>query len=65
MFNGFDVVVANKKLSPNVHEGASGTILMCYSNNDYEVEFMDDDGESLDVLTVPGSVLKMLIPYKR
>lgn len=49
MFKEYDVVAANKKLSESVPVGASGTVLMCYSDNDYEVEFMDDNGESLDV----------------
>lgn len=65
MFKEYDVVAANKKLSESVPIGVSGTVSMCYSDNDYEVEFMDDNGETLDVLTVPGDSLTLLIPFKK
>lgn len=55
MFSDYDVVIAIKDLSTNVRKGAVGAILMCFENDDYEVEFIDEQGESLEVLTVPGS----------
>lgn len=34
---------------------------MCFENNDYEVEFVDSEGETLDVLTVAGKDLLKLM----
>ena len=65
MFKEYDVVIANKALSGSVYKGASGTVLICYPNDDYEVEFMEENGESLAVLTVAGNALTLQIPFKR
>lgn len=63
MFKEYDVVIANKVLSGAVYKGTSGTVLICYPNDNYEVEFMEENGESLDVLTVSGDALTLLIPF--
>ena len=59
MFNEYDVVVADKKLSDQVTVGCVGAILLCFDNGDYEVEFIDDHGESIETLTVPEHDLKL------
>lgn len=48
------VVRAKRDLSPNVREGAKGIIVMVYDENvtDYDVEFLDEAGNHLDLLTV-------------
>lgn len=48
----YDVVFAIRKLSPKVPKGSKGTVLMIYSPTDLEVEFVDTDGATLDVVTV-------------
>lgn len=59
IFNDYDVVISKKKLSEKVNSGCKGAILICYENNDYEVEFVDKHGESLEVLTVAGEDLSL------
>ena len=58
MFNEYDVVLAKRNLSQLVHLGCKGAVLICHGNDDYEVEFVDEDGDSLEVLTVSGVDLK-------
>lgn len=54
MYEELQVVRATKKLSDNVEIGCIGTVLYVYSGESrgYEVEFVNDDYETLDVLTV-------------
>jgi len=58
MFNEYDVVLAKVKLSDSVPAGCKGAILMCFDQDNYEVEFVDDAGESLEVMTVAGENLQ-------
>lgn len=51
MFKMYDVVIAKKDLE-NVPKGATGTILEVYGNDDYEIEFMNAEGQTLNLLTV-------------
>lgn len=50
----YDIVFSTKKLSENVPIGSKGTILMIYQapNIAYEVEFVDENNNTLDILTV-------------
>lgn len=54
MIKEYDVVVAKKDLSSNVVKGSKGAVVMVYHEPKlgYEVEFIDDSGYTLDVLTV-------------
>lgn len=54
MYELYEVVVAQKQLSEKVPKGTSGTVLLSYTSPyvAYEVEFVDLEGQSLDVLTV-------------
>ncbi|HFQ4805570.1 TPA: DUF4926 domain-containing protein [Vibrio vulnificus] len=54
MFNEYDVVISKRALSDKVYAGCKGAILMCFEGDDYEVEFIDEDEETLEVLTVSG-----------
>jgi hypothetical protein len=52
MYSEYDVVIANKNLE-NVPKGSQGTVLIVHkSGKDYVVEFMDDEGNTINVLTV-------------
>ena len=56
MFSEYDVVKAARAIDDIVPEGTTGAILMIFNDaktREYEVEFVDDAGESLAVLTVP------------
>ena len=54
MFNEYDVVYTKVDLSPQIPKGSRGVVLMIFNNtpNDYEIEFVDEGGETLGVVTV-------------
>lgn len=62
MFDEYEMVIAVKDLNFNVLKGCVGTIVMIYDGTppQYEVEFFDDNRETLDVLTVNHSDLSHL-----
>lgn len=41
--------------------GTEGTIVLEYDGTAYEVEFVDSEGETIDVLTTPSDVLELAI----
>lgn len=54
MLKKYDIVRSLKNLNEIVLKGSKGTILIVYDDFPafYEVEFVDDFNETLDVLTV-------------
>ncbi len=51
-FKEYEVVIANKNME-TVPKGARGTILMIFEDGKYyEVEFVDENGNTYNVLTV-------------
>ena len=64
MFKEYDVVVSKIALSELVPAECSGAVLMCYDNDNYEVEFVDKKGETLDVLTVRGKDLELSVNFE-
>lgn len=61
-FLDYDVVKAARSLEENVPEGTVGAVLMVFEseNSRYEVEFVDCDGDSLEVLTVDEIDLELV-----
>ncbi|USX11994.1 DUF4926 domain-containing protein [Oxalobacteraceae bacterium OTU3CAMAD1] len=61
-FLDYDVVKAARSLEENITKGMLGAVLMVFESEDsrYEVEFIDCDGESLDVWTVDERDLELL-----
>lgn len=57
MFLEYEIVIAKRSLSEKIKAGCEGAILMCFDEDDYEVEFFDKNGDSLEVVTVSGSDL--------
>jgi len=57
MFNEHEVVRARRQLSEKVPQGARGTILLIHEHptRAYEAEFIDEEGSTIDVLTVTDS----------
>ncbi len=49
-----DVVEAKRNLNKNILKGCKGVVVFVYSNNAnlFEVEFVNEKNETLDVLTV-------------
>ena len=44
--------------------GTKGTIVCEYDGKAFEVEFFDDDGNTIDVFTTPVEVIELLIAHK-
>ncbi len=61
MFNEYDVVKIRQDMPEyNLVAGMTGTILMIYSDAPptYEVEFSDDEGDMVALLTLSGNDLE-------
>jgi len=52
MYKELQVVKAKRRLSEKVPEGCLGTIVYVYSAKVYEIEFVNKEGDTLEVLTV-------------
>ena len=50
----YDVIRAKEQLTDKVYKGCKGAVLMVFEGDTiaYEVEFIDGEGESLEVITV-------------
>ena len=44
----------------NLPAGTEGTIVLEYDGRAVEVEFFDEDGDTIDVLTVPADFLALV-----
>ncbi|WP_273127806.1 DUF4926 domain-containing protein [Bacillus weihaiensis] len=60
MFKELDVIRARRRLSPFVEFGTLGTIVLKHKENDYEIEFVDEQGQTLDLLTVNKNDIELL-----
>ncbi|MQA18799.1 DUF4926 domain-containing protein [Rugamonas rivuli] len=60
-FLDYDVVKSVRSLNKNVPKGTLGAVLMVFesTNSRYEVEFVNDAGDSLAVLTVDEKDLEL------
>ncbi len=47
-----------------VPAGTVGTIVLEYDGQNFEVEFVDSEGDTIDVLTTPASILELVVDYK-
>ena len=56
----YDVIRALVDLTESVKKGTLGTILLVYPDfpTSYEVEFVDNNGETLEILTVEANKIK-------
>ena len=63
MFQEYDVIIALHDINADVPKGTIGTVLLVHFDipSKYEIEFIDEQGNSLDVLTVQESE----IDYKK
>lgn len=55
------MVCAKKRLSNKVEEGVIGVVVHVYSQNVYEVEFMDENMNFIDLITVNEEEIEMMI----
>lgn len=60
MLNPFDSVIALVRLSERIKEGTHGVVLLVLDEERpmYEVEFVDEQGDSVEVLSVLGSTIQ-------
>jgi hypothetical protein len=65
MFNEFEVVRL-KRDQPGIKAGANGTVLMVYESPrvGYEVEFLDESGHTLALLSLYDDDLEAVIPHR-
>ena len=56
-------VVALKKDFHGIVKGTKGTIVSEYDGTQFEVEFVDSNGNTIDVLTTPADRLKLVKEY--
>ena len=54
----FDCVILIKPFE-NLKAGTKGAIVEKYNDNDFEVEFFDDSGDTIDVYTISAEYLKV------
>lgn len=62
--NEFDIVKLVKPFK-ELKPGLKGTIVLKYSDDDFEVEFFDDKGESIDVVTISKKYLELVDKYSK
>lgn len=54
-----DVVKLTKEFN-GLPVGTKGTIVLEYDGTFFEVEFVDSDGDTIDVLTTPAGILELV-----
>lgn len=54
--NELDVVILNKGYK-DLKKGTVGCIVLKYDENNFEVEFFDEDGDTIDVYTISADYL--------
>lgn len=61
MFKEHDVVRSKRAVNNEVQEGTHGTIVYIYNSDPihYEVEFFNEEGESIALLTVDSDAIEL------
>jgi len=63
--NLFDVVELTADLpEENLARGAQGTVVECYADGAYEVEFTDDDGQTLTLCAVSSDQIRIVYRHQ-
>ena len=57
-------VVKLKMAFNGLSPGTEGVIVHVYNGPHYEVEFFDNNGDTIDVLTTPSDILELVETYK-
>ncbi len=58
-----DVVMLTENFE-NILAGTKGTVVCEYDRTAFEVEFFDNDGDTIDVVTIPANLLVLVEEYK-
>lgn len=62
IMNELDSVKLNKDFQ-NISKGTEGAIVHKYSNENFEVEFFDNNGDTIDVVTISKEYLDLIEKY--
>jgi hypothetical protein len=54
-----DVVKITEDFS-GISSGTKGTIVLEYDGTHFEVEFVDENGDTIDVVTTPSKLLELI-----
>jgi hypothetical protein len=62
----YDVFILSKNINPNITRGMQGVVLEIWSDNDFEVEFVKDDGSNCEfegnfTFTIDKSYIEKLV----
>jgi hypothetical protein len=65
----FEVFILSKDINPNITQGMRGVVLEIWTKNDFEVEFVKDDGTNYDfdghfTFTIDKSYIEKLFYWK-
>lgn len=60
-----DIVKSVRDLSETIPKGTKGAIVAVYGSDKpaFEVEFVDEEGETIDILTVMKEDLELILEY--
>ncbi|MBP7176023.1 MAG: DUF4926 domain-containing protein [Thermoclostridium sp.] len=62
IFPELAIVYAKEKINEIVDGGCLGTIVFVYGNDAYEVEFVDEHYQTIDLCTVQGNQIQGELP---
>ncbi len=62
IMNELDSVKLNKDFQ-NISNGTEGVIVHKYNNKNFEVEFFDNNGDTIDVVTISKEYLDLIEKY--
>ncbi len=59
----FDIVKLKEKFQ-GINAGTKGTIVLEYDGTTFEVEFVDENLDTIEVITTPANLLELVQSYK-
>ena len=59
----YDIFILKEDLNPVLPKNSKGVIMLCYPNNEYEVEFVKDDTTNIEyqgrsTFTISGDLME-------
>ncbi len=64
MFHDIDIVKVNKDINDKIKSGMIGVVVYVHPKDSYEVEFVDSEGYTIDLLTLNEKDLNLVKAYK-
>ncbi|WP_420027526.1 DUF4926 domain-containing protein [Fannyhessea vaginae] len=63
MMKEFDIVKLKENFQ-GINAGTEGTIVLEYDGTAFEVEFVDENLDTIEVITTPANLLELVQSYK-